>query len=121
MVPIAGRGVGTATGTVGSLGGAEVTDTLCAIRGPINRGHGRAFGDHADGGTRPNVGRFIMRFRAGSMLRKFRADYPAMLAVMAILFGTFVLGGIAYTYTHRPALIDAVTHLIDGRQLPADL
>jgi hypothetical protein len=51
------------------------------------------------------------------MLRKFSADYP----VMAILFGTFVLGGIAYTYTHRPALIDAVTHLIDGRQLPADL
>jgi hypothetical protein len=60
------------------------------------------------------------------MLRKFkslRRDYPAMLAVVAILFGTFVLGGIAYTYTHRPSeLIDAVTHLFDGRrQLPADL
>ena len=51
---------------------------------------------------------FIMRLRAGSMLRKFRADYPAMLAVVAILFGTFVLGGIAYAYTHRPSeLIDA--------------
>jgi hypothetical protein len=56
------------------------------------------------------------------MLRKFGADYPAMLAVVVILFGTFVLGGIAYTYTHRPSeLIDAVTHLFDGRQLPADL
>jgi hypothetical protein len=32
-----------------------------------------------------------------------------------------VLGGIAYTYTHRPALIDAASHLFDRRQLPADL
>ena len=56
------------------------------------------------------------------MLRKFGADYPAMLAVVAILLGTFVLGGIAYTYTHRPStLIDAASHLFDGRQLPADL
>jgi hypothetical protein len=53
------------------------------------------------------------------MLRKFkslRRDYPAMLAALVILLGTFVLEGIAYTYTHRPsALIDAVTHLFDGR------
>ena len=54
------------------------------------------------------------------MLRKFRADYPAMLAVVAILLGTFVLGGIAYTYTHRPSeFIDAASHLFDGRKLPA--
>ena len=55
------------------------------------------------------------------MLRKFkslRRDYPAMLSVV---LGTFVLGGIAYTYTHRPALIDAASHLFDRRQLPADL
>jgi hypothetical protein len=56
------------------------------------------------------------------MLRKFGADYPAMLAVVAILLGTAVLGGIAYTYTHRPsALIDAASYLFDRRQLPADL
>jgi hypothetical protein len=38
------------------------------------------------------------------MLRKFkslRRDYPAMLAALVILLGTFVLEGIAYTYTHR--------------------
>jgi hypothetical protein len=54
-------------------------------------------------------------------LKSLRQDYPAMLSVVVMLLGTFVLVGIAYTYTHRPALIDAVTHLIDGRQLPADL
>ena len=56
------------------------------------------------------------------MLRKFRADYPAMLGVVAILLGTFVIGGIVYTYSHRPtALIDTVSHLFDGRKLPVDL
>ena len=45
-----------------------------------------------------------------------------MLAAVVILLGTFVIGGIAYTYTHRPlALIDEVSHLFDRRQLPADL
>jgi hypothetical protein len=54
--------------------------------------------------------------------KSFRRDYPAMLATVVILLGTFVIGGIAYTYTHRPlALIDAATHLFDRRQLPADL
>ena len=56
------------------------------------------------------------------MIRKFkslRQDYPAMLSVVVILLGTAVLGGIAYTYTHRPALIDAASHLFDRRQLPA--
>ena len=58
------------------------------------------------------------------MIRKFkslRQDYPAMLSVVVIMLGTAVLGGIAYTYTHRPALIDAASHLFDRRQLPADL
>jgi hypothetical protein len=54
--------------------------------------------------------------------KSFRRDYPTMLSVVVILLGTFVLGGIAYTYTHRPsALIDAASHLFDRRQLPADL
>jgi hypothetical protein len=45
-----------------------------------------------------------------------------MLSVVAILLGTFVLVGIAFTYTHRPsALIDAASHLFDRRQLPANL
>jgi hypothetical protein len=59
------------------------------------------------------------------MLRQFKAlrrDYPAMLSVVVILLGTFVLVGIAFTYTHRPsALFDAASHLFDRRQLPADL
>jgi hypothetical protein len=58
------------------------------------------------------------------MVRKtnsLRRDYAALLGVVMIVLGTFVIGGIAYTYTHRPALIDAVTHLFDRRQLPADL
>jgi hypothetical protein len=54
--------------------------------------------------------------------KSIRRDYPIMAAVVAIMFGTFVLGGIAYTYENRPsALLDAVAHLFDGRQLPADL
>ena len=54
--------------------------------------------------------------------KSMRRDYPTMAAVGAILFGMFVIGGIAYTYENRPpALLDAVAHLFDGRQLPADL
>jgi hypothetical protein len=54
--------------------------------------------------------------------KSFRQDYPAMVSVVVILLGTFVLGGIAYTYTHRPlALIDTLSHLFDRRQLPSDL
>ena len=45
-----------------------------------------------------------------------------MLAAAAILLGTFVIGGIAYTYANRPtALIDAISHELNARQLPADL
>jgi hypothetical protein len=54
-------------------------------------------------------------------LKSLRRDYPAMLSGVVILLGTFVLVGIAYTYTHRPALIDAASHVFDRRQLPADL
>jgi hypothetical protein len=54
--------------------------------------------------------------------KSFRRDYPAIMSVVVILLGTFVLVGIAYTYTHRPsALINAASHLFDRRQLPADL
>jgi hypothetical protein len=51
-----------------------------------------------------------------------RRDYAVILGVVAILLGTAVVGGIVYTYTHRPsALFDAASHLFDRRQLPADL
>jgi len=57
------------------------------------------------------------------MFRKFKAaqrDYPAILAVAVLLFATFILGGITYTYARRPsALTDAASHLFDRRQLPA--
>ena len=67
----------------------------------------------------------VKRFKAKSMFRTFksmRRDYPTMAAMAAILFGTFVLGGIAYTYENRPPeWLHAVAHLFDHRQLPADL
>jgi len=45
-----------------------------------------------------------------------------MLSVVVILLGTFVLGGIAYTYTHRPTkLFDAASHLLERHKVPADL
>ena len=43
-----------------------------------------------------------------AVLRKQR-DYAAALGVVAILLGLFVIGGIAYTYMTRPALIEAAT------------
>jgi hypothetical protein len=53
--------------------------------------------------------------------KPMRRDYGVILGGVVIVVGTFVLGGIVYTYTHRPALIDAASHLFDRRQLPADL
>jgi hypothetical protein len=44
-----------------------------------------------------------------------RRDYGVILGGVVIVVGTFVLGGIVYTYTHRPALIDAASHLFDRR------
>jgi hypothetical protein len=46
----------------------------------------------------------------------------SLAAMAAIVFGTFVIGGIAYTYENRPPeWLNAVAHLFDHRQLPADL
>jgi hypothetical protein len=51
-----------------------------------------------------------------------RRDYAALMGVMMILLGTFVICGIAYTYTHRPTnLLDAASHLIERHKLPAHL
>jgi len=47
-------------------------------------------------------------------------DYPALFGVVLIVLGTFVIGGITYTYTHRPAnLLDVASHLIERHKPPA--
>ena len=56
-----------------------------------------------------------------SKSKSLRRDYPALVGVVVILLGIFVLGGIAYTYAHRPELIDTLSHIFDHRKLPADL
>ena len=54
--------------------------------------------------------------------KSLRQDYPAIMGVVVILLGTFVIGGIAYTYTHRTSkLIDAASHLFESHKLPTDL
>ena len=59
------------------------------------------------------------------MLRKLTSrhrDYAVLLGVVVIALGTFVIGGITYTYTHRPAnLLDAASHLIERHKPPARL
>jgi len=58
------------------------------------------------------------------MIRKptsHRRDYPALFGVVAIVLGAFVICGIAYTYTHRPKLLDAATHLLERHKAPTDL
>ena len=58
------------------------------------------------------------------MLRKLTSrhrDYAALLGVAAIVLGAFVICGIAYTYTHRPKLLDAATHLLERHKAPTDL
>jgi hypothetical protein len=62
----------------------------------------------------------------GATIRSAPEPFPAHHLLLfegpESVLGSFVLGGIAYTYTHRPsALIDAASHLFNGRQLPADL
>ena len=55
------------------------------------------------------------KFDADIIIDRGRGDH-------SVLLGTFVIGGIVYTYSHRPtALIDTVSHLFDGRKLPVDL
>jgi hypothetical protein len=54
--------------------------------------------------------------------KSVRRDYLTMLAAVVILLGTFVIGGITYTYMNRPAdLIETISHVLNGRELPADL
>ena len=68
---------------------------------------------------RPGV--LIMRFEVKSMKSR-RRDYPFIAAVALMLFATFVITGIAYTYEDRPPdWLHAVAHLFDHRQLPSDL
>jgi len=51
------------------------------------------------------------------MTNSLRRDYAALLGVVMIVIGTFVIGGFAYTYTHRPSkLLDAASHLLERRK-----
>ena len=51
-----------------------------------------------------------------------RRDYAALIGVVVIVLGTLVIGGITYTYTHRPAnLLDGASHLIERHKPPAHL
>jgi hypothetical protein len=54
--------------------------------------------------------------------KSVRRDSLTMLAAGVILLGTFIIGGIAYTYMNRPAnLIETISHVLNSRELPADL
>jgi hypothetical protein len=46
-----------------------------------------------------------------------RPDYVTVGAVAAILAGILVIGGIAYTYKHRPALVDAAQRVLNIPQI----
>ena len=51
-----------------------------------------------------------------------RRDYFTMVGAVAILLGTLVIVGIAYTYINRPpGLFHAISHVLSIRKLPADL
>jgi hypothetical protein len=45
--------------------------------------------------------------------KSLRRDYPAVFGLVVILLGIFIIGGIAYTYTNRPAkLLDEAVHVL---------
>jgi hypothetical protein len=50
-----------------------------------------------------------------------RVDYLTVSAVVAIVFGVLVIGGIVYFYNNRPAeLVEAAQHLLNVPQLFRD-
>jgi hypothetical protein len=57
----------------------------------------------------------------GIAVPRKQRDHAAAVGVVAILLGLFVIGGIAYTYITRPALIEAAAKRVqDIRQLFED-
>jgi hypothetical protein len=52
-------------------------------------------------------------------VRRPRADYPAILAAVAILLGISIIAGIIYTYDHRQ--LTTAEEINTFHQLPADL
>jgi hypothetical protein len=51
--------------------------------------------------------------------KPFRRDYPAMFAVVMMLLGIVLVGGIAYSYNHRPSkVLDEATHLLERHKPP---
>lgn len=49
-----------------------------------------------------------------------RRDYVTVVAVVAILVGILVIGGIAYTYKNRPALVEAAQRALNIPQIFQD-
>lgn len=46
-----------------------------------------------------------------------RRDYVTLGAIVAILIGILVIGGIAYTYKNRPALVEATQRVLNIPQI----
>ena len=46
-----------------------------------------------------------------------RLDYITVVAVVAMLVGILVIGGIAYTYKNRPELVEAAQQVLNLRQI----
>jgi hypothetical protein len=49
-----------------------------------------------------------------------RRDYVPVVAVVAILVGIFVVGGIVYTYKNRPTLVEAAQRALNIPQIFQD-
>ena len=57
----------------------------------------------------------------GIAVPRKQRDHAATVGVVAILLGLIIIGGISYTYTIRPALVEAATkRVLDIRQLFED-